>query len=247
MYRVEFKGYEMIKGSHHLEESKRRGNKNPMYGIHRFGEKAPMYGKHHSKETKKKMSESHKDQVAWNKGIPMSEETKSKMIGMLRSKETKIKQSKTMKGKYIGKNACNWKGGKVKISCKNCGKEKYIRPAEIKKGNGKFCSCRCTGIWTKKHSKKKDTSIEIAIEQELIKRSIPYIKQVSVEGIALVDFLLPNKIIIQADGNYWHSRGINKGKDIAQDTLLYFKGYKIYRFTETEIKKSAKKCIESVR
>lgn len=35
-----------------------------MYGIHRFGEKAPMYGKHHSKETKKKMSESHKDQIA---------------------------------------------------------------------------------------------------------------------------------------------------------------------------------------
>jgi len=39
---------------------------------------------------------------------------------------------------------------------------------------------------------------------------------------------------------------INKGGDIAQDTVLYFKGYRVYRFAETEIKKSAKKCIDKV-
>lgn len=84
------------------------------------------------------------------------------------------------------------------------------------------------------------------LEQELIKRNIPYLKQAPVEGIALVDFLLPNRIIIQADGDYWHSRKINKGKDIAQDTVLYFKGYKVFRFSETEINKSVKKCINKV-
>ncbi len=92
----------------------------------------------------------------------------------------------------------------------------------------------------------KNTSIELAIEQELVNRHIPYLKQAPVEGIALVDFLLSNKIIIQCDGDYWHSRKINKGKDIAQDTVLFFKGYKIFRFTETEINKSAKKCVDKL-
>ena len=40
----------------------------------------------HSEETKKRMSEAHKDQVPWNKGIktgPMSEETKKKLSAAL--------------------------------------------------------------------------------------------------------------------------------------------------------------------
>lgn len=84
------------------------------------------------------------------------------------------------------------------------------------------------------------------MEDELIRRNIPYTKQVPLLGIALVDFLLPHDIVIQCDGDYWHSRVINKGKDIAQDTVLYFKGYKIFRFKGSEIKKSAKKCIDKV-
>ncbi len=71
--------------------------------------------------------------------------------------------------------------------------------------------------------KKKDTSIEIAIEQELKKQNIPYMKQAPIEGIALVDFLLPNKIIIQCDGNYWHNLPANKNRDINQDFILNFK------------------------
>ncbi len=94
--------------------------------------------------------------------------------------------------------------------------------------------------------KTKDTFIECLIENELIRRNIPYTKQVPLLDITLVDFLLPNNIVIYCDGDYWHSRKLNKGRDIAQDTVLYFKGYKVYRFTETEIKKSAKKCMNKV-
>ena len=84
------------------------------------------------------------------------------------------------------------------------------------------------------------------MEQELIKNKIPYIKQCPVEHIAIVDFLLPNKIIIQCDDDYWHSREKNKGRDIAQDTVLTFKGYKVYRFWEHEIKKSVSKCLGKI-
>jgi hypothetical protein len=42
------------------------GENNVMYG--KTGEKHHNYGKHHSTTTLKKLSESHKGQVAWNKG-----------------------------------------------------------------------------------------------------------------------------------------------------------------------------------
>jgi len=145
--------------------------------------------------------------------------------------------------RYIGKNNPSWKGGKVKRVCQCCGKEFFIHPSWVKKGEGILCSKKCQGIWAVKHMRKKDTSIELAIEDELKKQNIPYLKQCPIEGIALVDFLLPNKIIIQCDGDYWHSFQKAKDKDANQDLLLNFKGYKVYRFTGTEIRESTKKCI----
>ena len=137
---------------------------------------------------------------------------------------------------------------KINVKCKNCGKEYVITYSDYKNKKHKFCSRQCSGIWTAKNLVKfRDTSIEILMEQELIKNKIPYQKQVPILTTAIVDFLLPNKIILQCDGNFWHSRKINKGKDIAQDVVLNFNGYKVYRFTETQIKKSAKKCLEKVR
>lgn len=146
----------------------------------------------------------------------------------------------------IGKNSYNWKGGKIKRTCKTCNKEFLAFPRDIKNGFGIYCSHRCRSINTIKHMKTKDTSIELIIEQELIKNKIPYMKQVPIEGIALVDFLLPNKIIIQCDGDWWHRKEYNKGKDISQDTVLTFKGYKVFRFWEKDINKSSEKCIEKV-
>jgi len=132
----------------------------------------------------------------------------------------------------------NWKGGKLNKKCKVCGKEfkAYI-------GNTGLCSRRCSGIWNVSHNNKKNTSIELAIEKELINFNIPYIKQCPIEGISVVDFLLPNKTIIQCDGDYWHSFPKRINKDINQDFLFSFKGYKIFRFKESEINKSSRKCI----
>ncbi len=59
--------------------------------------------------------------------------------------------------------------GNIKRICNNCGKEFTTYKAWEKRGNGKFCSRRCSGIWTAKNLIKfKDTYIEIAMEQELI-------------------------------------------------------------------------------
>ena len=56
------------------------GEKNPMFGIHRYGKNSPHYGKKHSNETKKKMSIS-------ATGRKFSEETKRKMSARHRTEK----------------------------------------------------------------------------------------------------------------------------------------------------------------
>ena len=63
------------------------GDKNPMYGVHRFGKDAPNYGNRYSTETKQKMS---KKRAGLHLHWKLSEETKQKM-SKPKSEETKQK------------------------------------------------------------------------------------------------------------------------------------------------------------
>jgi very-short-patch-repair endonuclease/endogenous inhibitor of DNA gyrase (YacG/DUF329 family) len=154
-----------------------------------------------------------------------------------------IWQSKS--GMMKGKNNPTWKGGEIKRNCLLCNKEFSIK--QYRKKTGKFCSLKCQNFWLIKNGKKKDTLIEIAIENELKARHIPYDKQVPIViAHTVVDFLLPNKIIIYCDGDYWHNKPKVKKRDINQDLVLMFNGYKVFRFTGIEINKSAKRCINKI-
>lgn len=101
----------------------------------------------------------------------------------------------------------------------------------------------------------KDTKIELKVEEELKKRGINYKKQVSLCSIAIVDFYLPEyKIIIEADGCYYHNCPIHGSgeiknctkKDKNKDLILISNGYNIYRFWEHDINKSVEKCINTI-
>ena len=102
----------------------------------------------------------------------------------------------------------------------------------------------------------KETYIELAIENELKRRSIFFEKQVPLCKIAIVDFYLPEfRIIIQADGCFWHgclkcfpnSKIIDRQtRDIRQDTVLTFNGFNVFRFWEHEINQSVEDCINKI-
>lgn len=104
------KGYKKFLGKHHSEQTKKKlseilkGNK---YCL----------GRKRSEDEKRKISETMKGRkVPWVLGKHLSEKTKEKLSdskkGRTVSKEVRGKISKTLIGRFIGKNHPNWNGGK---------------------------------------------------------------------------------------------------------------------------------------
>ena len=93
----------------------------------------------------------------------------------------------------------------------------------------------------------KDTSIEVAIEEELKARALNYQKQVPLCKIGVVDFFIPERnLVIQCDGDYWHNRECSKVRDAMQNEVLRKNGYTVFRFWEHEIKRSSKECVDKI-
>lgn len=106
----------------------------------------------------------------------------------------------------------------------------------------------------------KDTKIELLMEKELIKRNILFEKQFIVDKKFVCDFAIPNfKIIIECDGDYWHGNPkiyaenkLNETQkkkinfDKYKNMYLNSKGWKVFRFYETDILRNVENCVEQI-
>jgi len=96
--------------------------------------------------------------------------------------------------------------------------------------------------------KKQDTAIEREIERGLKKNHIYYKKCIPLCNITVADFYLPQyKLVIYADGDYWHSLPLVKNRDKKQNIILKQNGYQVLRFQENEINKSVDNCIRRIK
>lgn len=175
-----------------------------------------------SEETKNKIGIANSGRITPKE---VKERISRKLLGGRRSEESRIKQGNTNRGKKRPAFSEKWKNN--------------IREYVLSHPNRVF----------------KDTKIELKIEEELKKRGIVYEKQVPLCKIALVDFYLSDyKIVIQCDGCYYHNcleHYPNEHKESrircsGQDVVLKSNGFKVYRFWEHEINKSAEECINEV-
>lgn len=88
----------------------------------------------------------------------------------------------------------------------------------------------------KQQTMKEPTSIEKKLYEELKKRGLLYETQKLINGRFLVDAYIPSlNLIIEADGDYWHSLKRVKNKDKAENAYLTKCGYKLLRLSEAEI------------
>ena len=100
---------------------------------------------------------------------------------------------------------------KIKRICKSCGTEFYVMPSRLIYTGANFCSFHCRSFYWNSRMP-RISSIELIIKNMLKINKIKFKQQVPLENIAIVDFLLPDKRIIQCDGDYWHGLKKAKGK-----------------------------------
>jgi DNA mismatch endonuclease (patch repair protein) len=198
-------------------------------------------GKKLSPEHVRKVALAHKGQKAWNKGKKYTEEEKKRINtdGLAKGRLHNLGKKLTDEHKA--------KLSKAKLGKKQTYKRKPITDATREKMRIAKLNSPMRVF--------KDTKIELKIEAELIKRNISYQKQVPLCKVARVDFYLPeHRIVIQADGCYWHNCPIHGSGEVKnctekaqrQDSVLTFNGFNVYRFWEHDINKSVEDCINQL-
>lgn len=174
------------------------------------------------------------------------------------SENAKINPNYGMKGKHHSESTIKKirKNFVYKI-CPIC-KQQFENVPSIMK-NKNFCSQSCSSIFIRtgrKHSKEtiekcrearakqilpiKDTSIEIKLQNFLKQLNIEFFthQYMHIEHGYQCDIFIPNKnLVIECDGNYWHSYPTGNEIDHIRTSELLAKGFKVLRLWEVEIKK----------
>jgi very-short-patch-repair endonuclease len=92
----------------------------------------------------------------------------------------------------------------------------------------------------------KATNIENQFRYALLRKGLDFIEQANI-GPWSCDFLLPDhKIVIEADGEYWHSIPKTIMKDRRKDLWLRSKGYSVLHFEGKRISADPDGCINKV-
>ena len=92
----------------------------------------------------------------------------------------------------------------------------------------------------------KDTSIEVALQLELTKRDIPFVKHKAVVPHHQCDIFIEPNIVVEADGDYWHNLPVQKEKDARVNAAMNAAGYLVLRYWEHEIRANAEGCVDEI-
>lgn len=114
----------------------------------------------------------------------------------------------------------------INSNCVKCGKE--FRHSRTQ--NRSHCSIPCY------RKSKGETSIEKKVRLNIEKLNLNFTQEFSVTKNRIYDFLIPSKnLLIECDGNYWHSLPTAIIADEKKNKTAKEFGYKLIRFSETEI------------
>ena len=94
----------------------------------------------------------------------------------------------------------------------------------------------------------QDTDIEILLKEAMDRAGIKYEHPYNLDGKFICDFGFPfTKLIVEADGSYWHSLARNKHYDNLKNKYCETHGWRLVRFTDKQIKKEIDYCIDIIK
>lgn len=160
-------------------------------------------------------------------------------LGKKRSNETKLKISMSLKGhSWSRKGASHTEESKRRMSKSHKGKiiSEVTKEKLRQRGVEFFKRISILGI-EKQQNSKEPTSIEKAVYDFLKSEGVVFEKQRIINGKFLVDAFIPNlNVIIECDGDYWHSSDKVKKRDKSKNAYLTKCGYNLIRLSESQIK-----------
>ena len=183
-------------------------------------------GTKYSDEYRKKLSDVRKGKPSNRKGCKLSEETKEKIRIAHLGKESPLKGRK-MSVEYCKNISERQKGRKLTEEWK----ENISNSLKGKKKSKKHIKN------LSKYYKENPTSIEVKVAEQLEKYKIKYIYQKPLyKGHFFVDFYLPEyQLVIECNGDYWHSLKNRKERDKELESYVKSKGKDILWLWEHEI------------
>lgn len=189
-------------------------------GKHKINKGSFKKGQIFSIETRKKMAKSHTGlkliRYPWNKGkkLPQMSGKNHPMYGKKYGKEQGEKIGNALRGRKLSEQT----------------KKRMRKPyTAIRKK-------RRLEYLEKQFANKKPTGIEKKVYDKLKSLGILFETQKLINGRFIVDAYIPSlNLVIEVDGNYWHTLPKVVGKDKAENAYLTKCGYKLLRLSEQEI------------
>ncbi len=194
-------------------------------------------------------------QVAWNKGLPQTAETKAKLSAVLKGRDILGDENRQKalaahfsldpeKARLTGRKISAAITGKPKMGRAAKG---YRRPLEYRlalsvalKASQKAADQRARAQRTKGR-----TNIERAVAEVLDALGVEYEQQRRI-GRYCVDFYVrSHNQIIEVDGEYWHSLPKQIEHDQKRDAELVALGYNVVRVPGAAIKRDARAALEA--
>jgi very-short-patch-repair endonuclease len=99
----------------------------------------------------------------------------------------------------------------------------------------KTCNPKCASIKGYLSGERKETGIELKLQELLKKMNIPFVTQKPILGVTIADIFIYPNVAIFADGTYWHKGAMKEYKDSEKTKKLRKGGYVVLRLEEKEI------------
>jgi very-short-patch-repair endonuclease len=124
----------------------------------------------------------------------------------------------------------------VSLSCVWCGKEFQRHQSYIDHNGGrvKFCSKECNGAFTARYKQNRVSAAETAFLDAVEAAGLAVNRQVRIKGFVVDAVCAERNVVIEFDGEYWHSFTHVLAKDERKADAVAWAGYKLVRVRERD-------------